>query len=186
MTSVDTYILSEEVVRRRMAAGPFTVAELYTEAERIIDRGAAVRVVNKVIQECSVAGEIFRTGKGWMMAEPDDGDPDDEGVSAWADRRAERSAQRAARVAVADASMSMLVEEVTRLGFVFVRKTEWHFHVRRHGRCFAQWWPSGGKTMLGPKRGPLCTTPAAFVAWLKEQARAAETSRSAAQKLEQP
>ena len=43
-----------------------------------------------------------------------------------------------------------------------------HIHIRHRGKVIAQWWPSGGKTMLGQRRGKLCMTGGRLVAWMRD------------------
>jgi len=48
-----------------------------------------------------------------------------------------------------------------------MRPSEHQVQFRQEGKVLADWWPSKGTTMSGGKRGPVCKTGDAVVAWLK-------------------
>lgn len=166
-------IAVESAVRERMASGPFTVVDLYAAAERHASHEIALRVVNRVVQDASRSGAIYRDGgKRWRcrpepLARRRRDDEESDIAVTWRAIREDRKAERAERAEDAERQMPELAEQVARLGLVLVRRSEYHYQIRKDGRCVAQWWPSGGKTMIGPRKGPIVETPAAFVRLLE-------------------
>lgn len=97
-----------------------------------------------------------------------DGD-DDEQVAYWRAQRERRQEQRHAQLDKAKAAMATTTAGVAGLGLELVRKSEYHYHVLRGRQVIAQWWPSSGKTMDGQRRGQMCRTGNALVAWLRDR-----------------
>ena len=65
--------------------------------------------------------------------------------------------------------MAETTTAVAELGLQLVCKSEYHYHVLRGRQVVAQWWPSSGKTMDGQRRGQVCRTGKALVAWLRDR-----------------
>ena len=105
-------------------------------------------------------------------------DDDDGGqVEYWRAQAEARREERRDRLDQANTAMAETTSGVAGLGLQLVRKSEYHYHVLRGRQVVAQWWPSSGKTMDGQRRGQMCRTGKALVAWLRDRfVRAAGTT----------
>ena len=85
----------------------------------------------------------------------------------------ERREERDARFGANHDAMAETKASLTSLGLTLDPKSSYHFHIVRieKGRrvLVAQWWPSSGRTMDGQRRGQLCTTGKALIAWLRDK-----------------
>lgn len=90
-------------------------------------------------------------------------------VEYWRAPAEARREERRDRLDQANTAMAGTTAGVASLGLQLVRKSEYHFHVLRGRQVVAQWWPSSGKTMDGQRRGQMCRTGKALVAWLRDR-----------------
>lgn len=118
--------------------------------------------------------EIEREGRAIARAHgvdlDDELDDDDDGqVEFWRAQQEERRQRRRAQLDAAKTAMEATAAGVAELGLQLVCKGEYHYHVLRGREVVAQWWPSSGKTMDGQRRGQVCRTGKALVAWLRDR-----------------
>ena len=120
--------------------------------------------------EDAIDEEIRRAARAHGV-ELDDDDDDDMSaqVEHWREQRERRQERRRGQHDAAKASMAETTTAVAALGLELVCKSEYHYHVLRGRQVVAQWWPPSGKTMDGQRRGQVCRTGKALVAWLRDR-----------------
>lgn len=118
----------------------------------------------------AIEAEMRAVARAHGVELDDDDDDDDDGqVEYWRVEKERRQEERRERHGAAKATMDETTTAVAGLGLQLVRKSEFHYHVLRGRQVIAQWWPPSGKTMDGQRRGQVCRTGKALVAWLRDR-----------------
>ena len=87
----------------------------------------------------------------------------------WNDVREERREKRNERLDKAADQINRTTAALAKLGLTLNPNGPYGFHIRRDCKVIAQWWPSGGKTMLGQRRGKRCFNGEQLVRWLQDE-----------------
>ena len=64
-------------------------------------------------------------------------------------------------------TIEQLKQELKDMGCELQTPSPHHTQIRQDGEVLADWWPSKGTTISEGKRGPKCSTPEAFLEWLR-------------------